>query len=435
MRAQELRCQAVLPRARTAYGEVARWRAARAAAVRTRCRSAGAGSRADPPAAAARVRPSATRCAARPCSGSMRRSAAARNRPACAISSERTGTAISAAAVGVGARLSAAKSISVMSVSCPTAEMSGIMLSAAARTTTSSLNAQRSSSEPPPRATMMISGLRHRMLCRQRVEAADRAGHLLGRAVALHANRPHHHTARETIAQPMQDIADDRAGRRRHHADHRRQIRQQLLARFVEQAFGGELFLSLLEQRHQRAAPGGFERFDDDLIARPVRVGRELAGDDDFQSFRRLNPHPAEHALPDHRIDLRALVLECEIDVAGGVRTLVAGDFAAHAHVTVGVLDRALERGRKLRHREFNDVDLRGLCHANLVRTTTIPDAWHRRGKPAWAAGTTWAACLAYSKLNSSGPPPAPQSHRQMRSQRSRPVRHASAPFWPCRSR
>eukprot|EP01035_Chromulina_nebulosa_P036342 gene36342-48947_t len=43
-----------------------------------------------------------------------------------------TGTAISAAAVGVGARLSAAKSISVMSVSWPTAEISGIMLSAAA---------------------------------------------------------------------------------------------------------------------------------------------------------------------------------------------------------------------------------------------------------------------------------------------------------------
>ena len=46
----------------------------------------------------------------------------------CASSSERTGTAISAAAVGVGARRSEAKSISVTSVSCPTAEMSGIML-------------------------------------------------------------------------------------------------------------------------------------------------------------------------------------------------------------------------------------------------------------------------------------------------------------------
>src|SRR5206468_3240200 len=73
-------------------------------------------------------------------------------------SSARTGTAISAAAVGVGARRSAAKSISVTSVSWPTAAISGIALSAAARTTTSSLNDQRSSSEPPPRATINRSG-------------------------------------------------------------------------------------------------------------------------------------------------------------------------------------------------------------------------------------------------------------------------------------
>ena len=75
-----------------------------------------------------------------------------------AKSSLRTGTAISAAAVGVGARLSAAKSINVMSVSCPTAEISGIRLLAAARTTISSLNDHRSSSEPPPRATINRSG-------------------------------------------------------------------------------------------------------------------------------------------------------------------------------------------------------------------------------------------------------------------------------------
>ena len=56
------------------------------------------------------------------------------------------------------ARWSAAKSISVTSVSWPTAEISGIMLSAAARTTISSLNDHKSSSEPPPRATISRSG-------------------------------------------------------------------------------------------------------------------------------------------------------------------------------------------------------------------------------------------------------------------------------------
>ena len=64
-----------------------------------------------------------------------------------------------------------AKSISVVSVSCPTAEISGIALAAAARTTISSLKAIRSSTEPPPRATMIRSG-RGRCAAAERVEAA-----------------------------------------------------------------------------------------------------------------------------------------------------------------------------------------------------------------------------------------------------------------------
>jgi hypothetical protein len=45
-----------------------------------------------------------------------------------------------------------------VSVSWPTAEISGISLSKAARTTISSLKGQRSSIEPPPRATISTSG-------------------------------------------------------------------------------------------------------------------------------------------------------------------------------------------------------------------------------------------------------------------------------------
>ncbi len=66
--------------------------------------------------------------------------------------------AISAAAVGVGARRSETKSIRVVSVSCPTAEISGMALAAAARARASSLNGQRSSTDPPPRATISTSG-------------------------------------------------------------------------------------------------------------------------------------------------------------------------------------------------------------------------------------------------------------------------------------
>ena len=68
-----------------------------------------------------------------------------------------SGVASSAAALGVGARRSAAKSASVTSDSWPTPTMIGTGASATARTTRSSLKPHRSSSEPPPRARMIVS--------------------------------------------------------------------------------------------------------------------------------------------------------------------------------------------------------------------------------------------------------------------------------------
>src|SRR3954462_15862593 len=65
---------------------------------------------------------------------------------------------------GVGARRSATKSAMVKSVSCPTAEMTGISDAAMVRARPSLLNAQRSSTLPPPRATMMTSTAAPRVL-------------------------------------------------------------------------------------------------------------------------------------------------------------------------------------------------------------------------------------------------------------------------------
>ena len=59
---------------------------------------------------------------------------------------------------GVGARRSDTKSISVVSVSWPTAEITGIGQAATVRARASSLNGQRSSIDPPPRATIRTSG-------------------------------------------------------------------------------------------------------------------------------------------------------------------------------------------------------------------------------------------------------------------------------------
>ena len=84
-------------------------------------------------------------------------------------------------------------------------------LAAAARTTISSLNAIGSSSAPPPRATIRRSG-RLGQPVRQGVEAGDGGGDLARSIGALHRDRPHQHVARKAILQPVQNVADDRAG-------------------------------------------------------------------------------------------------------------------------------------------------------------------------------------------------------------------------------
>ncbi len=66
-------------------------------------------------------------------------------------------TASSAAAEGVGARRSDTKSMIVVSVSWPTAEMMGTEQSNTAWATSLSLKAHRSSMEPPPRPTIITS--------------------------------------------------------------------------------------------------------------------------------------------------------------------------------------------------------------------------------------------------------------------------------------
>ncbi len=231
----------------------------------------------------------------------------------------------------------------------------------------------------------------------QRVEAVDGGRDLLGRAFALHLHRPDDDVAREAVGQAMQDVADHRARGRRDDADRLRQIGNELLARFVEQAFGGELALALLKERHQRAEARGLQRLDDDLIFGRSGEGRELAGGNDLEAFFHLEAHAAEHALPDHGFQNGLVVLQAKIDVAGRVRAAIARDFAAHTHVAVGVLDCALERLRQLGDGEFRDVGLR-LVHVG--DTTTL----HEGGLCQCMAAADVAMAAAITKRRAERP-------------------------------
>ena len=168
---------------------------------------------------------------------------------------------------------------------------------------------------------------RRRSLRSKRVEAVDRRRDLGRRGLALHADRPHDDADRETVLEPMQNVADDRAGGRGDDAHDPRHERNLALARGVEQPLVGELLPPRLEQRHQRAGAGELELLDDDLIARLAGKRREASGRDDLEAFLGLDLHADEGSSPDDRVEPRAGVLQAEVRVTRGMRAAVAGDF------------------------------------------------------------------------------------------------------------
>ena len=169
--------------------------------------------------------------------------------------------------------------------------MSGIALRATARTTASSLKLIRSSSEPPPRATISTSGRATLPSSGQRIEAVDRRDDFGRRGLALNAHRPDDDADGKAVGEAMQNVANDGAGRRGHHADHSRQERDFALARGVEQPLLGEFPAPRLEQRHQRADSGEFERIDHDLVGRLAGEGGQSPGRNDLEPLLGLEPH------------------------------------------------------------------------------------------------------------------------------------------------
>ena len=260
----------------------------------------------------------------------------------CAKSSARTGTASSAAAVGVGARRSAAWSINVVSVSCPTAEISGI--GELGRGPHHLLLVER------PQILDRAAAARDDQQVRPRHDRGKAANRLRdpGRsALSLDRHRPHDDPGRAAILEAVDDVADHRAGRRGDDSDHLRKERQPALARGIEQALGGERLAPPLEQRQQGALARQLHAVDDDLIFGAAGIGRELAGRDDFGAVLGPECERPGAGAPDHGVDARILVLEGEVAMARAV-PLEPGDFAAHADLAEGVLDRALERSGKL---------------------------------------------------------------------------------------
>ena len=180
-----------------------------------------------------------------------------------------------------------------------------------------------------------------------RRKAANRVRDPGRRALPLHRHRPQDNVGGAALREAVEDVADYRARRRCHHADHARQERQPALARSLEQAFRGKRPAALLEQGEERALPRKLHPFDDDLIFGPAGIDGELARRDHLGAVLGPEGKRSRAAPPDHRVDARALVLEREIAVAGCV-TLEAADLAAHPDFAECRLDGPFERTGQL---------------------------------------------------------------------------------------
>ena len=171
-------------------------------------------------------------------------------------------TTSSAAADGVGARTSATKSAIVTSVSWPTAEITGTGDARDRARDDFLVERPEIFDRSAAAADDDDVDARH-----ARRSARSAARDVRRRALALHARRADDEVRVGVApAQHLDDVADRRAVERRDDADLARQRRQRPLARGVEQPFGLQPLLQLIERELQRAEPVRLEVLADQLI-------------------------------------------------------------------------------------------------------------------------------------------------------------------------
>ena len=244
-----------------------------------------------------------------------RRKPAASRRSTCrnwATNSSAAGATSSAASLGVRARTSAARSDSVTSISCPTAETTGIREAAIARTTGSSLNAQRSSMLPPPRVTT-----------RQSIGVVRRLTVSMAAAISAAAPSPCTRTGTTSTSAPRQRRANTWRKSRMaapvgtgDHGDSPHQRGQRPLAGSVEQSFPRQFLPQLPQRQLQRPHAPRHDVLDDQLVAAALGVDVEMAAADHFQAVVQVEADANGHAPPHHGPQLGPVVLQGQVAVA-----------------------------------------------------------------------------------------------------------------------
>ena len=148
----------------------------------------------------------------------------------------------------------------------------------------------------------------------------------------------------------VEEVANDGAGGRGDDADGAGKGGQGALAVGVEEAFGFEALLELLEGELQRACADGLHGFGDELHLAALLVDADAAADQDVEAVFRAEAEQHGLAAEENDGELGVGVFEGEVDVAGG-RGAEVGDFAFDPDVAVLLLDEFADLARPVRGR------------------------------------------------------------------------------------
>ena len=124
--------------------------------------------------------------------------------------------------------------------------------------------------------------------------------------------------AREAVEQNAQHVAQSRAAKRRYDSDAAREKRHRAFACAVEQAFGFEPALQLIERDLQRADAARLHFFGVKLQAAALLVNLHAAANDHFHAVDDFEAQPVERRLEHHGVDGAAGILEGEIEMIRG---------------------------------------------------------------------------------------------------------------------
>ena len=151
--------------------------------------------------------------------------------------------------------------------------------------------------------------------------------------------------------QHVDDVAQRRAVERRDDANLAGQGRERPFPRGLEQPFGLEPPLELLEGQLAGTHPVRLQVLADDLVLALRFVDTQPATRDDAEAVLRREAQSARGRSEHHAFQLSAGILEREVQVAGAP-ALEIRELPVDPHVAVGRLEQFAHRGGQLGHRE-----------------------------------------------------------------------------------